>query len=1029
MANVENLYNSNGDLIYPLTHQKAVIDDSGNPLDSVLTSINENIGNIRERAEAKEQELSDTIGDWDKAMLGTIAEQVDSINGDVKVNQQDIAHNAEAIEAEAERASNAEKNISTLVQQNAGKIKILEDVSATKAELAAEKSERIIGDSILGVGENSIRRVNLTYKEGYVAENGYVVSGDIGYITDGVEVKKDEVVKLVTSSVGVFSAISKYENGKHIPLVIGTSPAKDELTTMYYAAKEDMILVFSGYSSSKDKTTVDILNGESIFMAFAGNKEVKKINEEVSKSIRRGGAIYSLDGIDTDVHTFPVNQIIQVTDAKVAQGIINIPKDAKLGFQVTTLSARDSGNVITQILSTISGRTYTASKWGDTWSEWIYINDASGEVLNLRTDFEIENKFINEILGLTNYHEVQLNKNEGYINARGEIISGAVGFYTDAVHVEKGTLIKYEASAVNVFSAISRTINGHIVPLVLGNTEVQKVGTMIYFVETDMDVIFSGYASVEPKVTLYEGDTLLKKVDEVEATVKKSLSEYEEFIYPAFTNNGYIHKDGTVQNITAYQYNDGINLKEGQSIVVRTNFEYVNLVSVISLKNRDNTYTSIAIGGSVAQGEDGYWTYSYKADSDCVIVLTRRNTTIDETYKVISLSLTEKVETIEEDVKTIKQEIGRDKYRLQEIDSDNPLARINTSAGLTSAIRSWGFIGDSLSSGEIWGFIHEDVTLEPQDVGYRINANGVKESNDGYSISKPFQVVGTYPMLYAPKNNRDVVFVKSDINGTIGSVIPTAISGDKIYTTSGAIASKDYVRISYPNSVSVIDLKRSYANDNYDISWGQFLCRLCGSEGYNYSIGGRQAKTFINGTTDRDLGQLLKDTQKQAYTIALGQNDYGYINGVGDDTHYKELGSAEEGSTDLVSPSSPSNHGDSFVGYYSELICRIKNKFNDSLIFLITCPNANGSRDEISAVIRKIYDHYSKIYPNQIYLIDLNIYARGLTDDFKLNGLHLNSQGYLLHAYTVTTYIDWILRNNIEALNGLPLIGTGATPN
>ena len=48
MANVENLYNSNGDLMYPLTHQKAVIDDSGNPLDSVLSSINERIDNIIE---------------------------------------------------------------------------------------------------------------------------------------------------------------------------------------------------------------------------------------------------------------------------------------------------------------------------------------------------------------------------------------------------------------------------------------------------------------------------------------------------------------------------------------------------------------------------------------------------------------------------------------------------------------------------------------------------------------------------------------------------------------------------------------------------------------------------------------------------------------------------------------------------------------------------------------------------------------------------------------------------------------------
>ena len=768
---------------------------------------------------------------------------------------------------------------------------------------------------------------------------------------------------------------------------------------------------------------------ESFYRCYwDGWGEWHNISSLEETTIQSGGIISALVYEEfKDIRTFPKNRIYNVLNANVSSQIANIPAKAKNGFSVITISADKGESTSLQILFDIYRNIYISCLWGSSWSDWVNIKDIKNDIELANINISNTERFIDAVIGVTEISEVSIERNEGYINKEGKVIEGIIGFYSNPIHVEGGTIIEYKASASSVFSAISKVENGKILPLVLGITNAYEVKNMYYIAEKDIDVIFSGYSESPSIVKLHVGDSLPAKVSNLIEKVTSMYGGYES-ITPKFSNVGYINNKGIIQSITAYNYSEGIELKKGQSIIVKTNYEYMTIVSLISLRNEDGTYTSVAAGGSVAPDEKGYWSYSYKTNKDCEIVLTTRNISIDESYAIIIPNLLESVDSIEKEVDNLKKEIGRDKYGLQEIDAENPLLRINTSAGLTSAIRSWGFVGDSLSSGEIWGFIYTDINLTAQEAGYKINSNGVKEVSVGYNISQPIEVKGIYPTLYVSSEHGEIVIVKSDAGGSIGQIVNTTTSNNKTHTNYKELSSGNYVRISYPIGVTIAEHQERYVDNNYDISWGQFLCRLCGSEGYNYSKGGRQAKTIVNGTTDRDLGQLLKDTQKQAYTIALGQNDYGYINGVGDDTHYKELGSAEEGSADLVEPSNPSSHGDSFVGYYSELICRIKNRFNDSLIFLMTCPNKDGSRDEISAVIRQIYEHYNKVYPNQIFLIDLNLYAKGMTDDFNLNGLHLNSQGYLLAAYIVCTYVDWILRNNIKALNGLPLIGTGAKP-
>ena len=66
-------------------------------------------------------------------------------------------------------------------------------------------------------------------------------------------------------------------------------------------------------------------------------------------------------------------------------------------------------------------------------------------------------------------------------------------------------------------------------------------------------------------------------------------------------------------------------------------------------------------------------------------------------------------------------------------------------------------------------------------------------------------------------------------------------------------------------------------HDYYDYSWGQRICRACGTEGQNFSQGGETAKGWIqhfwDTTNNRNANVSAKHNPKQAYIIALGVND------------------------------------------------------------------------------------------------------------------------------------------------------------
>ena len=222
---------------------------------------------------------------------------------------------------------------------------------------------------------------------------------------------------------------------------------------------------------------------------------------------------------------------------------------------------------------------------------------------------------------------------------------------------------------------------------------------------------------------------------------------------------------------------------------------------------------------------------------------------------------------------------------------------------------------------------------------------------------------------------------------------------------------------------------KMYRTDMYQFSWGQRLCRHCGTEGYNFSNGGQTAKGWIEAGVVRDetyeggVGgggwQYAKLHPKQAYIIALGVNDMTEI-GKGTLT----LGNVATDIGTYNAETDSDTNAKTFVGYMAGIIQRLKSIQPKAKIFIFTMPASGTVRNDANAQIRLLASTMG------LYVIDFDRYAPSMhgSNDFKDryfcdgNG-HLNEAGYEWTSWAVANYIDWIIRHNWTDFYYTSLIG------
>ena len=202
--------------------------------------------------------------------------------------------------------------------------------------------------------------------------------------------------------------------------------------------------------------------------------------------------------------------------------------------------------------------------------------------------------------------------------------------------------------------------------------------------------------------------------------------------------------------------------------------------------------------------------------------------------------------------------------------------------------------------------------------------------------------------------------------------------------------------------------------DVFDYSWGQFMARTAGVTVYNFSRGGMSARQYME-TFAEEKDFWNPEKKCKAYIIALGVNDL--LN------NREEVGSIADICAEDYQKNKPT-----FAGHYAMIVQRLKEISPDAKFFFMTMPEENNRR-EVEAMkdahASLMYD-FAEYFSNS-YVLDLKRYAPVYDETFKerfyLNG-HLNACGYAFTAQMVLSYIDYIIRHNMEDFREIGLVNT-----
>ena len=179
---------------------------------------------------------------------------------------------------------------------------------------------------------------------------------------------------------------------------------------------------------------------------------------------------------------------------------------------------------------------------------------------------------------------------------------------------------------------------------------------------------------------------------------------------------------------------------------------------------------------------------------------------------------------------------------------------------------------------------------------------------------------------------------------------------------------------------------------------------------------GRMTTLLMKGKNVIADGQGFWNREKvcQAYIFALGVNDL----------IVRKEQTGELSDVDFLNPE---NNQKSFAGYFAKMIQKYRLLQPNAKFFLVTMPR---SEDESENAIKKSHAElmyqFAEKFPHT-YVIDLYQYAPVYDEAFRkayyLYG-HMSPCGYLLTAKMIASYIDYIVRSDMDAFKQVAFIGT-----
>lgn len=197
----------------------------------------------------------------------------------------------------------------------------------------------------------------------------------------------------------------------------------------------------------------------------------------------------------------------------------------------------------------------------------------------------------------------------------------------------------------------------------------------------------------------------------------------------------------------------------------------------------------------------------------------------------------------------------------------------------------------------------------------------------------------------------------------------------------------------------------------YDYSWCSIMAHATGSAVRNFARGGMSAKEFMESYAEEN-GCWEQARSCQAFIIALGVNDVR--------ERLCPIGSLDDLKEDYR------DNADTFAGHYDAIIHRLHEIQPNAKIFVMTMHQRTDPTD------RALFERHAEIVRGiakrheNCYVMDFMKYAP-VTDEayrekFYLNG-HLNPCGYVFSAKLIMSYMDYIIRHNIQDFTYVSFIG------
>ena len=217
----------------------------------------------------------------------------------------------------------------------------------------------------------------------------------------------------------------------------------------------------------------------------------------------------------------------------------------------------------------------------------------------------------------------------------------------------------------------------------------------------------------------------------------------------------------------------------------------------------------------------------------------------------------------------------------------------------------------------------------------------------------------------------------------------------------------------------------------YEYSSLQFMARLCGSEGFNFSTGGMSARSWPTSTSIGGASDLFNNNPCEMYLIQLGNNDLAYYH------DHPESGYTLGTITDVAGVDGV--FADTYYGKMGEILSQIRTLQPRAYVFLSTFLRGYGSVDptfDYNQAVRNICEYYSdpenRPEGDELHYYLLDYYTYGKPYQYYYQGIHtgttrgshLVATGYLLMGYQFCTYIDWIIKNNMADFNDVAFVGT-----